>query len=304
MTQADDSAFRERPRTRFWRTLRAIGEAARPRQWTKNLFLFVGLVFTDSWDRLATAATAFLAYCLMSSGMYLLNDAWDHVRDAAHPEKRNRPIPRGDLRVTTAIVVGVFLCAAGLGLAGSLGTLSLAVAGTFVALQAAYTFILKSFVLIDVFTIAAAFVLRVVAGAVAISVPVSEWLLVCTLQLALFLGFGKRRHELLALSGRAPEHRATLDHYSVAFLDQMISIILGSLIVSYAVYSASSPTASAHPGMVATLPFVMFGVFRYLYLIQIKSLGGSPETILLEDRPLQGTLLLWFLTVVLVFRLT
>ncbi len=284
-------------------TLSAIMEAARPRQWTKNLFVFAGMVFTDNWRLLPIACTTFAAYCLMSSGVYILNDVRDRNQDALHPDKRNRPIPRGDLSVPTAALAGCILCLGGLGSAAILGLPSAGIAAGFLALQAAYTLVLKHLVLLDVFAIASAFVIRVVAGAVAIEVPASVWLLVCTLQLALFLGFGKRRHELLCMGERAGEHRETLDHYSVAFLDQLISIVLGALIVSYAVYSASSPTATSHPGMVATLPFVIYGIFRYLYLIHIKHMGGSPETMLLQDRPLQATLVLWIVVVVAAFRI-
>ncbi len=277
-------------------------EAMRPRQWTKNLFLFAGLVFTDNWRLLPTACSAFVAYCLMSSGVYLLNDVRDRDHDRLHPEKSLRPVARGAVAVPSAVGMGAVLCAAGLAICFAISLRSGAVAAGFLALQAIYTLALKHLVLLDVFGIAAAFVVRVIAGAVAIGVPSSEWLLVCTLQLALFMGFGKRRHELVELAELAGAHRGSLNHYSVAFLDQLISIVLGSLIVSYAVYSASSPTAASHPGMVATLPFVIYGVFRYLYLIHIQHMGGSPETILLKDRPLQVALITWFVAVVTAFR--
>jgi len=284
------------------RTAAAVLEAARPKQWTKNLFVFAGMVFTDNWRLLPDVLLIFGGYCAMSSGIYLLNDVRDRKQDAVHPEKRRRPIPRGDLSPTTAAIVGVVLCGIGLLITATSGWTSALVAGGFVLLQGAYTLVLKHLVLLDVFSIAAAFILRVIAGAVAIRVPVSEWLLVCTLLLALFLGFGKRRHELIVLSENPGQHRRALDHYSVAFLDQLISIVLGALIVAYAVYSASSPTATSHPGMVATLPFVVYGVFRYLYLVHMKHLGGSPELVLLQDRPLQASLLLWFVAVVAAFR--
>jgi 4-hydroxybenzoate polyprenyltransferase len=274
----------------------------RLRQWTKNLFLFAGLVFTDNWRLLPIATAAFAAYCLMSSGVYLLNDVRDREHDRLHPEKRLRPIACGVVSAATASSVGAVLCLAGLAVSFAISVTSGAVAVGFLVLQAIYTLALKHLVLLDVFGIAAAFVMRVIAGAVAIGVPSSEWLLVCTLQLALFMAFGKRRHELVQLAERAGAHRGSLDHYSVAFLDQLISIVLGSLIVSYAVYSASSPTAASHPGMVGTLPFVIYGIFRYLYLIHIRQMGGSPETILLKDRPLQVALLTWFLVVVAAFR--
>ncbi len=278
-------------------------EGMRPLQWSKNLFVFVGLVFTDNWQSMPRVIAAFAAYCLISSGVYLVNDVRDRDRDRVHPEKRRRPIARGDLTPTTAIIAGALFASLGVSGASALGPRSALTAVAFLTLQLAYTLFLKTVVLVDVFTIAMAFVLRVTAGAAAINVPVSEWLLICTLQLALFLGFGKRRNELVTLSDDAGAHRIALEQYSIAFLDQMISIILGSLIVSYAVYSAASPTAAAHPGMVATLPFVIYGVFRYLYVIHIQRLGGSPETVLVKDRPLQIALAAWLITVIAAFHL-
>ncbi len=177
----------------------------------------------------------------------------------------------------------------------------LVIAG-YLALQVAYTAALKHQVLIDVFAIAGGFVMRAVAGGFAIAVPISVWLLVCTLQLALFLGFGKRRHELVSLAEDARSHRKNLAHYSVPLLDQLMSIVLGGLTVSYSIYCVTSTTAQQHPALVVTLLNVMYGIFRYLYLIHIEHKGGSPETILLEDRPMQANLLLWTLEVLLAFK--
>ena len=159
-------------------------------------------------------------------------------------------------------------------------------------------------VLLDVFAIAAGFVFRAVAGGFAIDVPNSVWLLVCTLQLALFLGFGKRRHEIVSLAENARSHRQILSQYSVPFLDQLMAIVLAGLTICYAIYSITSPTALQHPALVITLPNVMYGIFRYLYLIHIENKGGSPETILLEDRPMQINLLLWFVEVLVAFKIT
>ncbi|NLI00688.1 MAG: decaprenyl-phosphate phosphoribosyltransferase [Chthonomonadales bacterium] len=291
------------PQVSAHRTAVALLQAMRPRQWTKNLFLFVGMVFTDNWHLLPRALSAFVLFCALSSGMYLLNDVRDRERDRVHPTKRNRPVASGALAVGAATAFGIVLIAGGLAGALLLGRRFAATALLFVALQVAYTYGLKNAVILDVFAIAMAFVLRAIAGAAAVGVPDSVWLLVCTLQLALFLGFGKRRHELVELEQEAGSHRDTLDHYSVPFLDQMISIVLGALVVSYAVYSVSSPTAASHPGMVFTLPFVLYGIFRYLYLIHIRRMGGSPEAVLLSDRPLQMALLLWLLCVVAAFKL-
>jgi 4-hydroxybenzoate polyprenyltransferase len=176
------------------------------------------------------------------------------------------------------------------------------VAAGYFILQIAYTFVLKHMVLLDVFAIAGGFVFRAIGGGFAISVPNSVWLLVCTLMLALFLGFGKRRHELVSLAEEAPNHRKNLALYTVPFLDQLISISLASLTVCYAIYSIMSPTAIQHPALVFTIPCVLYGIFRYLYLIQVEHKGGSPETILLEDRPMQVNLALWIAIVVIAFK--
>jgi len=281
----------------------ALFAAMRLRQWTKNLFLFIGMVFTDHWDLLPVAGAAFGLFCMMSSGTYLLNDVRDREKDHLHPEKRRRPVASGELPVPVAVVAGAVLALGGGALSWMLGPRFGMISAIFLVLQAAYTLVLKQAVLLDVFAIALAFVIRAVAGAAAVGVPDSVWLLVCTLQLALFLGFGKRRQELVELADQAGNHRGTLDHYSLPFLDQMISIVLGALVVSYAVYSVSSPTAASHPGMVFTLPFVLYGIFRYLYLIHMRRMGGSPEAILLQDRPLQIALVLWLACVVAAFRL-
>ena len=283
-------------------TVAALFWTMRPRQWTKNLFLFAGLVFTDNWSMLPVAAGGFVIFCCLSSGMYILNDVRDRERDRLHPAKRLRPIASGQLPIGLAVAAGLVLllggCAASLAVNRSFAAIAL----IFVGLQFAYTYALKQMVLLDVFAIAFAFVLRVVAGSAAISVPNSVWLLVCTLEIALFMGFGKRRHEIIELIEQAGNHRTTLDHYSVPFLDQMISIVLGALVVSYAVYAAASPTAASHPGLVYSLPFVMYGIFRYLYLIHMCNTGGSPELIVLKDRPLQVTLLLWLVFVIAALR--
>ncbi len=283
-------------------TAAALFWAMRPRQWTKNLFLFAGLVFTDNWHMLPVAVAAFAIFCCLSSGMYLLNDVRDRDRDRLHPAKRLRPVASGQLSPGLASLAGVALLVGGCAASLAVNLRFAAVALVFVGLQFAYTFVLKHMVLLDVFAIALAFVLRAVAGSAAIAVPNSVWLLVCTLEMALFMGFGKRRHEIVELTEQAGNHRNTLDHYSVPFLDQMISIVLGALVVSYAVYAAASPTAAAHPGLVYSLPFVMYGIFRYLYLIHMCNMGGSPEIIVLKDRPLQATLILWLAFVIAAFR--
>lgn len=281
----------------------ALLQGMRPKQWTKNLFVLVAVVFTNNiptslhdhhkWRLLEVSILAFLLYCMVSGSIYLMNDVADRDQDRLHPEKRKRPIASGRLPWKLAAVMSVVIGWGGVGLAFLFNMRFGLITLTYYLLQIAYTYSLKKLVLLDVFTIAAGFVIRAAAGAWAISVPNSVWLLVCTLQLALFLGFGKRRHELVSLAVNAGKHRRILSEYSVPFLDQLISIVLGGLTVSYAIYTIMSPTAIQHPGLALTLPFVMYGIFRYLYLIHIQHKGGSPETILLEDRPMQINLLLW-----------
>lgn len=276
--------------------------AARPRQWTKNLFVFVAMLFAGSWDRLGAVAAAFGIFCAVSGGVYMMNDIADREQDRLHPLKCRRPIASGRLSVGVATVASIIFVVGGIAAALLIGRLFALITVIYVSLQIAYTFWLKHAVLLDVFSIAAGFVLRAMAGAAAIPAPNTVWLLVCTMQLALFLGFGKRRHELLSLGGGARGHRQALQHYSEPFLDQLISIVLGGLTVSYALYTITSETAHAHPHLVVTLPMVMYGIFRYLYLIHMEHKGGSPETILLEDRPMQANLAIWLLCVLVVMR--
>lgn len=281
----------------------ALVAAMRPKQWTKNLFVYIALIFTDRWASFGVATAAFGLFCLISGSIYLFNDVADREQDRLHPVKCKRPIASGRLPWQVALVAGTVFGFGGVA-ASFLINLKFGLAAlSYFALQLAYTKWLKHMVLLDVFAIAAGFVLRAVAGAFAIQVENSVWLLVCTLQLSLFLAFGKRRHEIISLQGQAANHRRILSQYSVPFLDQMIGIVLGGLIVSYALYVITSPTSIAHKWMVITLPNVMYGMFRYLYLIHIEQKGGSPETILLEDRPMQINLLLWVLLVIAVIKI-
>jgi 4-hydroxybenzoate polyprenyltransferase len=285
----------------------------RPRQWTKNLFVFIALVFTSNiprsladtarWHLLGVTVQAFLLFCFVSGAIYIINDAADREQDRLHPEKRKRPIASGRLPwqpalAAAALTAGLSMIA-GFGITQRFGIVLVA----YFLLQVAYMGFLKHMVLLDVFGIAGGFVLRAVAGAFAIRVPNSLWLLVCTLQLALFLGFGKRRHELVSLAEDAQSHRRNLAHYTVPLLDQLIAIVVGGLTVSYAIYTVMSDTALKHGLLVITLPNVLYGVFRYLYLIHVEHKGGSPETILLEDRPMQINLLFWIIEVLIALRI-
>jgi 4-hydroxybenzoate polyprenyltransferase len=271
----------------------ALIAGMRPRQATKNLFVLVAMVFANRFDRAATALLAFAIFWLASSSVYLLNDVADREQDRAHPTKRNRPIASGRLPWPVGLIAGVMFGLGGVAAAFAVNLRFGSITLLYLLLQAAYTLWLKHVVLVDVFAIAAGFVMRAIAGAWAIQVPISTWLLVCTLQLALFLAFGKRRHELVTLQEDAANHRRILAQYSLPFLDQMISIVLGGLTVSYALYVINSPTAAQHPHLAYTLPSVFYFIFRYLYLIHVEQKGGAPETILIEDRPTQVNALIW-----------
>ncbi|MBS1150755.1 MAG: 4-hydroxybenzoate polyprenyltransferase-like prenyltransferase [Myxococcaceae bacterium] len=266
-------------------------KALRIKQWTKNGVLLAPLLFAKGVVREGLplkSATAVAAFCLLASGVYLVNDWADQEKDRHHPEKRHRPIAAGllSLPVVLALVAVCWGGAAALGL--WLGTPFLGVCLAYLALQALYTWGLKKAVILDVMGIALGFILRVVAGAVAIDVMVSNWLFLCTLLGALFLGFAKRRHELSSLEGAAGAHRANLEDYSLPMLDQMMSISAASTILAYGLYTVSSETVE-HVGsdrLKFTVPLVVYGMFRYLFLVHKRGAGGSPEKVLLSDAPL------------------
>ena len=268
----------------------AVLVALRPRQWTKNLLLFAGVVFAAKLGdpgRLAAAFAAFAAYCAASSAAYLVNDVRDAAADRRHPVKKSRPIARGELGARPALLVAAGLVAVAVALATALGPLSLACLAAFVALQAAYSLGLKSFELVDVLAIAGLFVLRAAAGAIAVDVRISEWLLLCTFLLALFVALGKRRAELGLDGVRA---RPALDGYSIAFVDQLLAIVAAATIAAYTAYALS-----AHDShwLVATVPFVVYGLFRYLLLLHRRGLGEEPDALLVEDLPLLATVAAW-----------
>ena len=278
----------------------------RPRQWTKNLILLAPLLFSHELGRpidALRAAAAVALFCLVSSAVYIVNDLHDLRRDRLHEVRRRRPLAAGELAPRVAAAAAAALLVAGLGGGAVLGVSFLLVSLGYVALQAAYTFFLKNEVILDVMAISAGFVLRVTAGAVAVHVVVSPWLLSCAALLALFLAFVKRRHELLADS-HALEHRPVLRKYTPALLDQAIAIVTSSTFVVYAIYTFLSQSAADRPYLMLTIPFVGYGLLRYLYLMHAHHLGGSPEEILLSDAPLAIDLGLWTLVVVIVLYLT
>ena len=279
--------------------------SVRPGEWIKNTFVFAGLVFgvklTDPAAVRASLA-AFTIFCALAGVVYLLNDVADRERDRQHPRKRDRPIASGDLTPGTALATAALLAASGLTAAWWMGAAMGAIATTYVTLLALYSGPLKHIVIIDVLTIAIGFVLRVVAGAVAVGVPTSHWLLVCTILLALFLGLSKRRHELTLLADGAIGHRRILQEYSPYLLDQMIGVVTASTLMAYVFYATSEETAEKFGTSLLglTIPFPLYGIFRYLYLVHQREGGGSPAELLLNDRPLLACVGLWALAVVVI----
>ena len=248
----------------------------------------------------AIAVATFAIFCALSGAVYLFNDVADREADQNHPLKRERPIASGRLSATTALLVGLVLGVAGVQAAFLIGTELGLIAGTYLALLLIYSAALKHVVIVDVLVIAAGFVLRAIAGAVAVNVPIGHWLLVCTTLLALFLALSKRRHELTLLAEGATDHRRILEEYTPYLLDQMIGVVTSSTLIAYTVYATSADTAArlgtAKLGL--TIPFVLYGIFRYLYLVHQKRGGGSPAAMLLTDRPLLACVALWAASVI------
>jgi 4-hydroxybenzoate polyprenyltransferase len=294
-----------RARTSSWASgLAAVVVSLRPRQWSKNLFVFAGLVFAQQLftPAAAVAVAAFTVFCGLSGAVYLFNDVADRERDRRHPRKRDRPIAAGRLTPGAAIVVAVALVVGGLGASLAIGYGFALVALAYVALLTAYSAWLKHVLIVDVLVVAIGFTLRAAAGALAIDVEISGWLLICTLLIALFLALGKRRHEYIALAGAAAQHRPILHEYSEALLDQMIAVVTASTVTAYALYTMSPETvAKFHTHLLpATLPFVLYGIFRYLYLLYRQRLGGSPSDLFLSDRALFVNTAAWIAAVLLI----
>ncbi len=282
--------------------MRALIETMRPKQWIKNLLVFAGVLFSlkfFEWEYLLRAIAAFWIFSAVSGCVYIMNDLVDYKRDLAHPEKCKRPIASGRLPKYTAmialVIIGTIAFSVGFWLSIDFG---LVTSGYFL-MNIAYSLKLKHVVIIDVMIIALGFVLRAVAGSVIINVPFSHWLLMCTMLLALFLAICKRRHELYLIKEQAGNHRAVLDHYTPALVDQMTSVVTASALVAYALYTIS-PEVTGKLGtdkLIYTFPFVLFAIFRYLYLVMSKNQGGSPEKVFLQDRAMIIDLMLWIGTV-------
>jgi 4-hydroxybenzoate polyprenyltransferase len=281
-------------------TLGLLVTSIRPWEWIKNSFLFAALFFSRNLlngELLAKTLLAFGLFCLAAGGVYLINDIWDRDEDRVHPEKSTRPIASGALPVAVAAPAAFLFVIGALGGAFLLEPLFGFVTTTYVILNIAYSKWLKHAVILDVFSIAAGFVLRVVAGAVVIDVVMSHWLLICTMLLALFLGFTKRRFEVVTLANDARLHRRVLAEYSPLFLDMMIGIVTSATVVSYALYTVSDETLRRFNSdkLILTLPFVLYGIFRYLYLVYHKNKGWNPAHALLADGPLLVNIILWII---------
>jgi 4-hydroxybenzoate polyprenyltransferase len=286
-------------------SLRPLVASLRPHQWTKNLVLFAALGLSKHLFELEPALRSLLGFaifCGLSGTVYLVNDVCDYERDRLHPSKRLRPVASGALSRRGAVLAAALIGGSCLSLALLLGPPFTLCAALYVALNLVYSFKLKEVVILDVLSISLGFVLRAVAGAVAIPVQFSDWLLVCTILLALFLALAKRRHEIVSLSDSASEHRKILAEYSPYLLDQMISVATASCVTAYAFYTLSPDTLRKYETdrLAWTIPFVIYGIFRYLYLVHRKEQGGSPTDILLTDRPLLLAVFLWAAAIVLI----
>ena len=273
----------------------------RPRQWIKNFFLFGALLFSKSVFQgplLIKTVASFIIFCLLSGAEYLFNDLVDLKQDRIHPLKKQRPLASGKLSILTAIIVLVILFAGGLVASFSLSNAFGWIAGVYVLMMLGYTVVFKHVVILDVIVIALGFVLRAIAGAVVNELSISSWLLVCTIFLALFLALSKRRHELILLGDDATDHRKILGEYSPYLLDQMIAVVTASTVMAYALYTTAADTVEKFGtrNLIFTMPFVLYGIFRYLYLIHQKKLGGSPEQIMIQDKPMIINILFYLLT--------
>jgi len=279
-----------------------ILRSMRPKQWTKNIILFAPLIFSQNITNKQLAIYSFISFivfCILSGSVYILNDLIDIEQDKVHPLKSKRPIASGRLRPIYAVITFLVLLALSAYISLTyLNYLFILVAGSYLILQIAYSTILKHIVIIDVFSIAAGFLLRAIAGAEAIEVTFSTWLFFCTILLALFLALSKRRHEIILLDEKAINHRKILFEYSANLLDQMISIVTTTTLIAYILYTISPETVARFgtDNLKYTVPFVLYGIFRYLYLIHQKNEGGSPERVLLNDMPILITVILYCLT--------
>lgn len=288
--------------------LKYILKTMRPRQWTKNAFFFAALVFDrklslSNLDPTLRTLAGFVLFCLISGAVYIFNDILDAASDRVHPTKSKRPIASGRLSIPVALVAAITIFLIVAITSYLLSPLFCLVILAYFFLNIAYSIWLKHIPILDVLIIASGFVLRVAGGAIIIHSALSPWLFVCMSLLALYLGFGKRRAELALLVEDASNHRRVLEGYTIPFLDQLITIVSGTTILAYSLYTFFAPNVPADHSMMLTIPFVVYAIFRYLYLVQVKQMGGAPEDLLLSDRPFQASILLWIVAVVVIFYL-
>lgn len=281
--------------------LKYILLSMRPEQWIKNFFVFTALLFSKNLlnpSKDIEAVVGFIIFCMITGCTYMINDLIDLEKDKLHPAKSQRPLASGKLRKETAVKIIVLVCLASLFFAFYMNILFGFIVLAYFLLNIGYSIYLKNIVIIDVVSIAAGFVLRVLGGAVIISVVASQWLILCTILLSLFLGFSKRRHELILLEDSATSHRKVLEHYSPYFLDQMIAVVTASTLICYALYTMSRDTVEklGTSKLIYTIPFVLYGIFRYLYLVHQKEEGGSPTEIMFTDKPMIINLCLWVIS--------
>lgn len=279
----------------------------RPHQWVKSGFVFVGLLFGHRWNDptlLENVVLAALSFALAASAVYVMNDLADRGRDREHPEKRHRPLASGSVGVTQALMLAGVCMVSALMLAQAASNAVLLIVLIYAAINVGYSMGLKHVVLLDVFIISAGFMLRLLAGTLGVGIAPSHWLLLCGLMLTLFLGFAKRRAELNVMQGEGGSHREVLDDYDPVLLDKMIGICAASTIISYSLYTVSVETVAMHgtTNLIVTVPFVIYGIFRYLFLLHRRGGGGDPAIALLKDAHLLGAFAGWFMTVIALLR--
>ena len=287
--------------------LKGLLKTMRPKQWMKNVFIFAALIFDGKlfeplW--FGRTVAAFFLFCLVSSTVYIINDIVDLEKDKKHPTKRTRPLPSGQLSREVAIAAAGIFSVVGIGLSFLLSLQFGVIVTFYLLMMILYSFWLKNIVIIDIMTIAAGFVLRVAAGVVVIPVErFSPWIYVCMTLLALFMAAAKRRQELVLLASDANNHRAILEEYSIEFLDSIISLVTSTTVIAYSLYTFSAPNLPANHSMMLTIPFVLYALFRYLYLVRVKGLGGAPEDLVLKDKPFLISVLLFGISAIAILYL-
>lgn len=291
------------PATGTGSTVSGLFRLLRPKQWTKNLLLFAALLFSFEEIRTETILATllgFILFSLVAGCVYILNDFVDRDRDRQHPVKKYRPMASGQVNPSHALLFGIILLILSVGTAFTMNPLFGVLCIVYFLLNVSYSFVLKHLVILDMMTIAAGFVLRAIAGGVLIHVPFTPWFLICTMLLSLFLAIGKRRNELTLLEGNTGSHRKVLDNYSITLLDQFNTIVTTATIISYSLFTFTSDR-TIH--LMWTIPLVIYGMFRYLYLIHMKNQGGSPDRVLFEDKPILITVMLYVISVVTIFAI-